>query len=197
MKLENIIRNTAIIGLTTKLILGVPDFSTFNNHSLQTAVAYAESQSIEQVTDETYEEKVCKSEKPTAVFFTADNDDPSFEYARSVFEQIIESYPKDIIFFEYNLGEMTPDEANSKETRKELFEKYGVWTVPSIAYGRKGKIIGVFSALPVKEQTKQEHEDALVKIAFDPQLLGFYDLRSLEQYKKRMRKENRDLLDFE
>lgn len=181
MLLRNIIGSTTIICLL----------------ALNPITLCAENNNVERVTDDTFKQLVYKSRKPTAVFFTANNDDPSFEYARTVFEKIIEKYPNDLNFFEYNLGKKTPEEINLKENRKELFEKYGVWIVPSIAYGVKKRVIGVFSALPVKDLTKEEHEMAIVDFAFNPELILGFKQNSVKAYKKALKRDKKDLLNFE
>lgn len=156
MKLQDIIKNTAIIGLSAKIILSTPDFSTLNNRSFQIAVAYAESQYVEEVTDETYKEKVYESGKPSLVCFLFGPDlekklrMPRYcEYFSAVFEKLAEEYHNQINFFEYRLGKEYVDEARNIEDTDyrwdKLYKKYDVNSeIPTtVMYNNKGNVIDI------------------------------------------------------
>ena len=149
MRIESVTKNTAVVVIFAVLMLS------------QIAVAVASSQYVEEVTDETYAEKVFNSDKPSLVCFVFDsglkkinkNIRNSCIYFSEIFEELAEQYHGSINFFEYNLGQEYIDEGQDAEgidyNWDKIYRKYGVNSqIPTtVMYDEKGKVIDVLRGI--------------------------------------------------
>lgn len=149
MMIESVTKNTAVVVVFAVLMLS------------QTAVAVASSQYIEEVTDETYAEKVYGSGRPSLVCFTFDsglkkinkNLRNSCTYFSEIFEELEEQYHGKVNFFEYNLGQEYIDEGQDPDdidyNWDKIHRKYGVNSqIPTtIMHDENGKVIDVLRGI--------------------------------------------------
>jgi len=149
MRIESVTKNTAVVVMFAVLMLSHTD------------VAVAYSQYIEEVTDETYKEKVYSSGKSSLVCFTFDtglkkihkNLRNACKYFFEIFEELAEGYHDKINFFEYNLGQEYIDEGQNPDNIDynwdKLYRKYGVNSqIPTtIMYDKNGKVIDVLRGI--------------------------------------------------